>query len=94
LAKGPGGYNDVDIEGTGPAEVYQNGQVLQGTWAKSEIHKQDPLVFRTALGTPMAFVPGQIWMHVVDSRTPVVWTPGATPPLEASLGETPKNLGE
>lgn len=93
VARGPGGYNDVDIEGTGPAEIYQNGQVVQGTWSKNEIHKQDPLVFHTALGAPMAFVPGQIWMHVVDSRTPVVWTPGLTAPPEVQGGETPANLG-
>lgn len=93
LAKGAGGYNDVDIEGTGPAAVYQNGQVIQGTWAKSDIHKQDPLVFVTALGAPIAFVPGQIWMHVVDSQTPVLWTPGVVAPPEVQGEETPKNFG-
>lgn len=94
FAKGPGGYNDVDVEGAGPVEVYQNGQVITGTWSKSEIHKQDLLVFSTALGQPIAFVPGQIWIHVVDSKAPVVWTPGSTVPPELLTGTTPESLSE
>lgn len=94
FAPGPGGYNDVDIEGSGPVEVYQNGQVISGTWSKSEAHKQDPLLFQTALGRPVAFVPGQIWIHVVDGKTPVTWTSGSTPPPETGTGETPASLGE
>lgn len=93
FARGPGGYNDVDVEGTGSVEVYQNGQVIQGTWSKSDVHKQDPLVFTTALGQPIAFVPGQIWIHVVDGATRVVWTPGASPPPDLSTGDTPPELG-
>lgn len=94
LANGPGGYNDVDVEGTGKAVVYQNGQVIEGTWGKSTIHKQDPLRFKTALGKPIEFIPGQIWIHIVDSRTPVVWTPGTQPPPELQTGDTPKNFGD
>ena len=93
FAQGPGGYNDVDVEGSGKAEVYQNGQVLEGTWQKSDILKEDPLTFKTALGETIEFVPGQVWMHVVDSRTPVTWTPGTGVPPETQTGETPQNLG-
>ena len=93
FAKGPGGYNDVDVEGQGPLEVYQNGLVIQGTWSKSDVHKQDPLTFVTLLGVPIAFVPGQVWIHVVDSRTPVVWTPGPSAPSEPAGGDTPAFLG-
>lgn len=94
LARGAGGYNDVDVEGQGSVEVYQNGQVVQGTWSKSEVHKQDAMVFTSALGTPIAFVPGQIWVHVVDSKTQVAWTPGPSVPPEVQAGDTPANLGE
>lgn len=94
FAKGPGGYNDVNVEGSGAVEVYQNGQVITGTWSKNEVHKQDPLLFHTALGKPIEFVPGQIWIHVVDSKTPVVWTSGLAIPPELQGSETPKNLGD
>lgn len=94
FANGPGGYNDVDVEGSGAVEVYQNGQVISGTWSKSEIHKQDPLVFRTPLGRSIEFVPGQIWIHVSDSKTPVTWTPGPGAPPELQAGDTPRNLGD
>lgn len=93
LAQGAGGYNDVDVEGTGKAEVYQNGQVLQGTWQKSDIRKEDPLTFKTTLGETIEFVPGQVWIHVVDSRTPVTWASGTEAPAEAQTGETPRDLG-
>lgn len=94
FAQGPGGYNDVDVEGTGAAEVYQNGQEIRGTWSKSEAHKQDPLLFTTPLGQPIEFVPGQVWVHVIDSRTSARWTPGTAVPSELNVGETPANFGE
>lgn len=93
LANGPGGYNDVDVEGTGKVEVYQNGQVIPGTWSKSEIHKQDPLVFRDASGQEIPLVRGQLWVHFVDGRTAVRWATGATAPPELDTGTTPANLG-
>jgi hypothetical protein len=93
LARGPGGYNDVDVEGSGNVEVYQNGQVIQGTWEKSEIHKQDPLLFKDASGQEIPLVRGQLWVHFVDSRTTVRWTPGPSAPPELDTGTTPTNLG-
>lgn len=94
FAQGPGGYNDVDVEGSGKVELYQNGQVLEGVWEKSAVHKQDPLIFRTALGQPMEFIPGQVWIHVVDGRTPVVWTPGIEAPPDLETSKTPTHLGD
>lgn len=93
LASGPGGYNDVDVEGTGRAEVYQDGQVIQGFWEKSATHKQDPVHFRDALGQEIPFVRGQVWIHVVDPRTAVRWTPGLSAPPELETEKTPANLG-
>lgn len=68
-------YNDVDVEGSGEAEIFQNGQEITATWEKSEIHKQDPLVFRDEEGNTIPFVRGQLWIHFVDEVTPVAWTP-------------------
>jgi hypothetical protein len=93
LANGPGGYNDVDIEGSGKAEIYQNGQVISATWSKSIIDKQDPLHFKDVSGKEIPFVRGQLWISVVDQDTQVRWTAGAGVPAELSTGTTPANLG-
>lgn len=93
LANGPGGYNDVDVEGTGKAEIYQNGQVIPATWSKSVIDKQDPLHFKDASGNEIPFVRGQLWISVVDQDTQVRWTSGSTAPAELETGDTPANLG-
>ena len=93
LARGPGGYNDVDVEGSGKVEVYENGQVMTGTWEKSEVHKQDPLVFKDASGQQIPLVRGQLWIHFVDRRTSVRWAPGSSAPPDLDTGTTPTNLG-
>lgn len=93
LANGPGGYNDIDVEGTGKAEIYQNGQQISGTWEKDVINKQEPMIFKDASGNPIPFVRGQLWIHVVDQDTPVRWTAGSAAPAELETGATPANLG-
>ena len=93
LANGPGGYNDVDVEGSGKAEIYQNGQVIPATWSKSIIDKQDPLHFKDASGKEIPFVRGQLWISVVDQDTQVRWTAGSSAPAELETGATPANLG-
>jgi hypothetical protein len=93
LANGPGGYNDVDIEGSGKAEIYQNGQVIPATWSKSVVDKQDPLRFKDANGKEIPFVRGQLWISVVDQDTQVRWTAGTVTPVELNTGTTPANLG-
>jgi len=93
LADGPGGYNDVDVEGSGKAEIYQNGQLIPATWSKSIVDKQDPLHFKDASGKDIPFVRGQLWISVVDSGTTVRWTPGSSAPAELQTGDTPASLG-
>ena len=93
LANGPGGYNDVDVEGSGKAEIYQNGQVIPATWSKSIIDKQDPVYFKDTSGNEISFVRGQLWISVVDQVTQARWTPGAATPAELNTGSTPANLG-
>ncbi len=93
LANGPGGYNDVDVEGSGKAEIYQNGQVVTGTWEKSVIKKEDPLHFKDASGKEIPLVRGQLWISIVDQDTPVRWTAGTATPAELNTGNTPTNLG-
>ncbi len=75
--KKPGeAYNEVDVEGEGVAEIYQNGGVIKGTWKKDIIHKQSKLYFYDQDGAEIKFVPGQIWIEVIEPYKDVVWTPG------------------
>lgn len=73
FAEGPGGYNDVGIEGQGPLEIYQDGKVIKGTWKKNELDKKDPVHFLNEQGHPIIFVRGQIWVMAVEPSKSVTW---------------------
>lgn len=79
LAEGPGGYNDVGIEGTGEAVVYQDGQEIKGTWSKDERYKDDPVSFVDEQGNPITFTRGQVWIMAVEPRISVTWEQAAVP---------------
>lgn len=75
FAEGDGGYNEMDIEGTGPLEVYQDGQVIRGSWKKDELRKQDPVHFLDEEGKNIAFTRGQVWVMAVEPEIGVTWEP-------------------
>lgn len=72
-ADGPGGYNDVDVEGEGALELYQDGGVVRGSWRKSELQKTDPVRFLDERGKPIKLTRGQVWVMVVEPQVDVVW---------------------
>lgn len=74
MADGPGGYNEVGIEGKGELAVYQDGKVITGTWTKNELNKKDPVHFLDANGQPIVFTRGQLWVMTPSSDIPVTWT--------------------
>jgi len=87
-AEGPGGYNDVDIEGSGDLTVYQNGRVIQGRWEKNELYKNDPVHFLDESGQPIPLTAGQVWVMAVEPHIGVTWEPvSVASPLPA--GATP-----
>ncbi len=68
-----GQYNDVEVEGEGKAEVYQNGIVIKGTWQKDlpdrQAGKKDlksKLYFFDEKNEEIKFVPGMIWVEIVQ----------------------------
>ncbi len=63
-------YNDLNIEGSGYAEVYQNGEVITGQWKKNGSSK---LYFLDEEGEEIKFVPGQIWIQIVEPHQKVSW---------------------
>ena len=72
-AEGPGGYNDVGIEGEGDMTVYQDGIAIPGRWKKSVLDKRDPMQFFNQQGEPIVFTRGQIWAMAVEPNLQVVW---------------------
>lgn len=64
-----GGYNDVDVLGTGEAAVYRNGIEVTGSWKKEKA--EDVLRFYDVSGEEIAFTPGKIWIQIVEPNTVV-----------------------
>ena len=73
FADGPGGYNEVGIEGTGRLEVYQDGGVITGTWHKNELRKTDPVQFLDESGEEITFTRGQLWVMTPSDTIEVTW---------------------
>lgn len=80
FADGPGGYNEVGIEGEGALEVYQDGTVIKGTWKKNKLDPKDPVHFLNATGQPIIFTRGQVWVMTPDASIPVTWEPTVAVP--------------
>ena len=53
-----------DTKFEGDAKFFMNGQYIKGTW-KKEKGSGKPFKFYDQNGAEIAFVPGQIWMHVL-----------------------------
>ena len=73
FAEGAGGYNDVGVEGEGVLTVYQDGEVIKGTWKKNELQKKDPVHFLDERGKPIVFTRGQLWVMGVEANIGVTW---------------------
>jgi uncharacterized protein with PQ loop repeat len=69
----PPNYNDVDVEGTGEAIVYRNGEEIIGTWKKEGSYKPTKLYFLDQKGKEIKFVPGKIWIEIVEPNTEIKW---------------------
>ncbi len=66
-------YNDLDLEGTGECQVYQNGEVINCTWHKSEKNPFSKLKFLDKNNQEIPFVPGQTWVEIVEPGQEVSW---------------------
>jgi len=69
----PPDYNDVDIEGTGEATIYLNGEEIKGSWKKEGRDKSTKLYFLDQEGKEIEFVPGKIWIEIVEPYQEVKW---------------------
>jgi len=66
-------YNDLDIEGRGDCQVYQNGEAIGCSWKKDKSDQASKLYFLDKNGEEIFFVPGQIWIEIVEPGQKVSW---------------------
>lgn len=77
-----GQYNNVqigdpwyDATDTGEAYYYFNGQQYKGTWKKDKSKADSKLFFYDENGQEVKFVPGQIWVEVLEPGQTLRWEP-------------------
>lgn len=68
-----GQYNKVEVEGSGEAIFYQNGEEIKGSWTKNKKDLKSKLYFYGAEGEEIKFVPGLIWVEIIESAKEVSW---------------------
>ena len=66
-----------DQTDTGVAYFYMNGQQHKGTWKKDKSKIDSKLLFTDETGQEVKFVPGQIWVDIIDPGQALRWTPAA-----------------
>lgn len=72
-----GEYNDVEVTGKGNVTVYRGGEEIFGTWHKDPKNLAAKLTFLDTQGQEILFVPGSIWIQIVEPYTDVNWQPPA-----------------
>ncbi|MFZ2187242.1 MAG: DUF3048 domain-containing protein [Candidatus Moraniibacteriota bacterium] len=77
-----GQYNNVqlgdpwyDQTDSGDAFYYMNGQQYRGTWKKDKSNIASKLTFFDESGNEVAFVPGQMWVEVLEPGQTLKWEP-------------------
>lgn len=64
-----------DQADSGSAYFYINGKEQRGTWKKDKSKPESKLFFYDASGQEVKFVPGQIWVDIIDPGQALKWTP-------------------
>ena len=77
-----GQYNNVQIgdpwydsSDSGEAYYYFNGQQYKGTWKKDKSKAESKLFFYDEGGQEVKFVPGQIWVEILEPGQTLRWEP-------------------
>ena len=75
-----GRYNNVQIgdpwydeSGSGPARYYMNGKEYAGNWKKDKSKIDSKLFFYDESGKEIQFVPGQIWVEILEPGQNLKW---------------------
>lgn len=56
-------HENITTIGTGAVTIFQNGEVVEGTWTKSSQSSQ--LIFRDYSGNEIKLTPGQLWIAAI-----------------------------
>jgi hypothetical protein len=64
-----------DQADSGTAFYYMNGQQYKGSWKKDKSKIESKLFFLDEQGQEINFVPGQIWVDIIDPGQALRWTP-------------------
>ena len=77
---GVGRYNNMEIgdpwfdsTDTGQGYFFLNGQMTKGTWKKDKSKIDSKLAFYDESGKEIKFVPGQIWVEIMEPGQVVEW---------------------
>ncbi|EKD49481.1 MAG: PT repeat-containing protein, partial [uncultured bacterium] len=77
-----GRYNNMqlgdpwyDESGSGDAYFYMNGKEIKGTWKKDASKIDSKLFFYDSSGQEIRFVPGQIWVEILEPGQALKWEP-------------------
>lgn len=77
-----GRYNNVEIgdpwydeTDSGPAKYYFNGKEYEGSWKKDKSKIDSKLYFYDNSGEEIKFVPGQIWLEILEPGQALKWEP-------------------
>lgn len=77
-----GQYNNVqvgdpwyDATDSGEAYYYMDGKEIRGTWKKDKSKLDSKLFFYNESGQEIRFVPGQIWVEILEPGQALKWKP-------------------
>jgi len=65
-----------DQADSGAMFYYMNGKQYRGTWKKDKSSADSKLLFLDESGQEVKFVPGQIWVDIIDPGQALKWQPG------------------
>lgn len=66
-------YTTYAVIGSGPVVIFQDGNVIEGTWKKDS--NTANFTFADAVGNPIQLNPGQTWFTALGGRDRVTFTP-------------------
>lgn len=68
-----GKHSQYGVNGNGAVYIFQDGEVITGTWAKTD--RAGQFIFKDAAGADIKLTAGQTWVTVVSDAGKVVYRP-------------------